>query len=320
MSFDSIKCAFFTSLLLLAAACGGRDEKPLATVGDEEITDQQFAAHLRFKNLTDRGEAQTAGALDEYVKRAALAQAIESSGRLDTGLIQAELEDFRREMLISRYFEQFLRTAVTDQAIRNYYDAHASEYEERKVHVAHVLIRTNRRMTDTERQAARTKAQEAYSALQSGRDFAEVAQAFSEDRVSSARGGDLGSIRQGAIDARFSELAFSTPVGQITEPFETPFGFHILKVIEAPQATRRPLEAVEGDIRYALRSQAKEAELRRLRESVEVQTRRGGYRAPPSARNVPDGGTSMRPLQAPSMSATPASPAMAPATRPTAMD
>ena len=263
-----------------ATACGSHGDEPLATVGDHAVTDREFAAYLQFRSLSPRGDDATQEALDEYLRREALSTAIESTDLLDQAQIDAELQEFRREMLISRYFDRYLRTAVTDDAVQNYYNEHAAEYEDREVHASHILIRTNRRMSEEERQAASTRAQEAYAQLQSGRDFAEVATQYSEDAVSAARGGDLGWVREGAIDTRFSERVFATEPGTYSEPFETPFGFHIVRVVEAVATRRRPLSAVEGDIRYQLRALARDAEVERLRALVTIDERAGGFRPP----------------------------------------
>lgn len=58
--------------------------------------------------------------------------------------------------------------------------------------------------------------------------------------------------------------------GEMSEPFETPFGYHIVKVLEAPQVVKRPFEAVAGNIRFQLRSQAKKAEMERLKDKIEI--------------------------------------------------
>ena len=275
-------------LALGAVACGGgSDAEPLARIGERTVDDAEFAAHLRLRSISPRGDEATQEALDEYLRREALTDAIEQTDVLDRELVEAELRAQRSEMLLSRYFERFLRTAVTDDAVRNYYESHASEYEDREVHVAHVLVRTNGRMSDAERQAARARIDEAHAALVAGRPFAEVAAQHSEDAVSSSRGGDLGWVREGAIDARFSERAFATEAGAFTEPFETPFGFHVVSVLEAPTTRRRALAAVEGDIRFQLRAEARAAETERLLGTVRISEREGGYRAPPATAEVP---------------------------------
>ncbi|MAC29641.1 MAG: peptidylprolyl isomerase [Myxococcales bacterium] len=281
-------------VLMIVSALDGRDEETasadasavLATIGDEELTEAEFEAFLRFKRVSLRSDEQSERVLGELVEREALAQAIEAHGDLDTALLEAELREFRKEQLISRYFDRFLRTAVTDESIRNYYETHADEFEDRKVHVAHVLVRTNRRMTEEERQAALTKAREAYAKLQAGEPFAAVAAEYSEDRVTAQRGGDLGWVREGTISPRFSERAFALEQGGVAEPFETPFGYHVLTVLEAPQTVRRPLEAVQADIRARLRQEAKEAEVERLRGLVETEVSEEGS-APTSAQAAP---------------------------------
>jgi peptidyl-prolyl cis-trans isomerase C len=90
------------------------------------------------------------------------------------------------------YFEKYLNEQVTDQAVRNYYNTKASEYEQKKAHVAHILIRLNSKMSEEERKVKLTTAQEAYSKIRAGEDFAEIAAQYSEDKISAKKGGDLG--------------------------------------------------------------------------------------------------------------------------------
>lgn len=244
-------------------ACGmGADE--LARVNGRAVTRAEFEAFLRFKRLDKVDEKRKATLLDQYLEREVLAAGIEQAKMLDQALVRAELNEFRKEMLISRYFEAYLKDRVSDEAVRNYYAAHAKDYEERKVHVAHLLLRADRNTPETERQAKLTTAQEAYSKLRAGADFAEIATSYSDDAVSAKKGGDLGWLKEGAIDQAFTERVFAMKEGEISEPFETSFGFHVVKLLENPTTVKRPFEAVQGDIRYQLRNQAKEAELERL--------------------------------------------------------
>jgi peptidyl-prolyl cis-trans isomerase C len=263
------------SLAVLIAGCG-HGGKDLATVDGKPVTQEEFKAYLKFKHLqvSDKDAERYKPVLDQYLQRKALAIAVEdrlkNSDVLDAAQLQAELDDFRREALISRYFESYLAKAVGDDAVTNYYNAHIQEFSERRVHVAHVLLRTSRAMSEAERAAKLTKVQEAASKIRSGEDFAKVALEYSEDTISAKKGGDIGWIQEGAIDPKLSQNAFQLPVGQVSDPFETQFGFHILKVLEAPETKQRPMEAVRGDIRYRLRSEAKEAELKKLLDAVKV--------------------------------------------------
>jgi len=266
------------TLALLAlglAGCGDGDKSPkLATVNDKSITAAEFAAYLKFKRVAGGDEKRREMLLDQYIEREALAAAIESQDVLDNDLIAAELNEFRKEMLISRYFEKFLKDKVTEQAIQNYYNTHAADYEQRMAHAAHILIRTNKAMGETERQVKLTTAQEAYSRIRAGEDFGEIAQNYSEDRISAKKGGDLGWLKEGSIDPRFSKTLFELQPAGVSEPFETPFGFHVVKLVEGPKIVKRPFGAVAGDIRYQLRAKAKQAELERLVAQTKVEKER----------------------------------------------
>jgi len=240
--------------------------KIIARIDDHEITDKQFNAYLKFKRLSVKDNNRRLKILNNFVEREALADAIEKENYLDHDLIAVELNEFRKEMLISRYFEKFLKQTVTDQAVKNYYHTHISAYESQKAHAAHILIRTHKKMSEPERQAKRTIAQEAYAKIRSGENFSNIANNYSEDKLSAKKGGDLGWIKKGSIDPKFSKTLFELKAGEISLPVETSFGFHIIKMIESPKNIRRPLNAVAAEIRYELRNKAKQAELNRLKK------------------------------------------------------
>ena len=242
--------------------------KIIARIDDHEITDKQFHAYLKFKRLLLKNDDRRLKVIEKYVQREALADAIEKENYLDHDLIAVELNEFRKEMLISRYFEKFLKQAVTDQAVQNYYHTHISAYEAQKAHAAHILIRTHKTMSEPERLAKLTTAQEAYSKIRTGISFSTIANDYSEDKNSTKKGGDLGWIKKGSIDPQFSKTLFALKPEEVSLPVETAFGFHIVKLVEAPKTIRRPFEAVASEIRYQLRNEAKQAELNRLKKKL----------------------------------------------------
>jgi len=174
-------------------------------------------------------------------------------------------------MLIGRYFEEFLKERVTDEAVRNYYATNPDQFQAKKIHVAHILVRTNPGLSETERQALLTKASAIYTKANSQEDFTALAKEYSEDQLSAQHGGDLGWLQEGAIDPAFSTRIFGMKAGELSEPIVTPFGFHIVKVLEGPQVIKQPFESVAGDIRYRLRQEAKAAELERLKAAAKIE-------------------------------------------------
>lgn len=255
------------SLVVFIAACGGEE---LAVVGGKTITQQQFEDYLKVKRIGIKDEAQRQAVLKQFLEREALAQAVEESGILNENLIEAELNELRKEVLVSRYMEQYLTESASDEAVLNYYNSHSDEFETRKIHVAHILLRANPAMDETQRKAKLTAAQEAYSRIKAGKDFAEVAKSYSEDAVTSKKGGDLGWLDEGSVAKNFSDKIFAMKTGDISEPFETEFGFHIVKVLEGPVTAKQSFEAVQGDIRYKLRNDMRQAEIDRLMATVEI--------------------------------------------------
>ncbi|BFM50827.1 peptidylprolyl isomerase [Marinomonas sp. THO17] len=91
----------------------------------------------------------------------------------------------------------------------------------------HILVRPNeiRDMTQT-----KAFADNLYDQLSKGADFAELAKEYSEDQGSTLQGGDLGWVTPGTMVPAFEDMMNATPVGDISKPFRTQFGWHILQV------------------------------------------------------------------------------------------
>ncbi len=224
----------------------------------------QFSQYLKLKNIPESDTKKIENERNNFLQREKLSQVALKQGLLDGGLLDVEINEYKKQLILSRYFEKFLKEKVNEQAVKNYYSTNASKYESKKVHVAHVLIRTNPKMSKEEREALLTKAHEVYSRANANEAFEGLAKAYSDDTLSVKKGGDLGWIKQGAIDTAFSNQVFAMKKGDISEPIKTSFGFHVVKVLDEPKVVKQAYEAVKGNIRYELRQMAKQAETQRL--------------------------------------------------------
>lgn len=102
-----------------------------------------------------------------------------------------------------------------------------------KVRVAHIMIRTEEGDPEEVKTRMKQRADEVYRRLQNGEDFAELAKKFSDDRSSAGRGGELPTFGAGKMVPEFEDAAFAIEnVGDITEPVKSPYGWHIIKLIE----------------------------------------------------------------------------------------
>jgi parvulin-like peptidyl-prolyl isomerase len=120
------------------------------------------------------------------------------------------------------------------------------------VKARHILIRFQgskmpladgaKELTDAE---ALAKATELRAKIVAGADFADLAKQNSDDKGSGANGGDLGSFGKGQMVPEFEKEAFVLPVGQVSQPVKSPFGYHLIKV-EAHST--KPFEEVKATI------------------------------------------------------------------------
>lgn len=85
--------------------------------------------------------------------------------------------------------------------------------------------------------------------------FAEAAEKYSEDPSAKTNQGDLGYFEKGRMVAPFEEAAFSLPLGEISDPVKTQFGYHLLYVEDRKEAGTDSLESVRDDIRKNLQKQ-----------------------------------------------------------------
>ena len=140
-------------------------------------------------------------------------------------------------------------------------------------HTRHILLRTNELVSETEARRRLTELRERIVA--GGADFAQIARLNSVD-VSAAQGGDLGWIYPGDTVPEFERVMASLKPGEISEPVKTPFGWHLVQVIER-RTGGLPPERQRFVARQALRErksdEAYQEWLRQLRDRTYVEIR-----------------------------------------------
>jgi len=135
----------------------------------------------------------------------------------------------------------------------------------------HILIRPSSEVSDDQ---ARKTLLELKQKIEGGKSFAELASEFSEDPGSKIKGGDLGWSSPGEFTPAFERVANSLEVGQISEPFKTTFGWHILEVLERRQHDQGKTNK-ENQARNAIKKRKIDEELRlwlrRIRDEAYVE-------------------------------------------------
>jgi peptidyl-prolyl cis-trans isomerase C len=191
-----------------------------------------------------------------------------------------ETEAYRNQLMYSaatilaKHTDEEIRGQVRgDEALlKAYYEAHKSEYEQ--IHVHHILIRMQgspaallpgqKDLTEAE---ALTKVAEIRQKIVQGADFAELARAESNDAGSRPKGGDLGFVKRGQTVPSFEEAAFALPIGELSQPVRTTYGYHLIKVEE--RKPTRTFEELRGELERNLENEV----TRKVVEDLKAKTK-----------------------------------------------
>ena len=150
-------------------------------------------------------------------------------------------------------------------------DKQTQEHLVQQTHARHILMRPDEITNDEQ---TREKMQSIKQRLDNGEDFAALARQFSQDPGSKNNGGDLGWSTEGSFVPRFEKVMNSLKLNQISEPFSSQFGWHIIQVLERRQQDESA-QIIEDRARQALHKQKADEELqlwlRRIRDESYVE-------------------------------------------------
>ena len=214
-------------------------DKVVMTVGDEKLTagefDQLVDALPEQVRAAARGPNKRQFA-EQLVRIKIMSQEAHKRKLDENPTVQRQIELQKENLLANVLFQEMAANVKVDDATaQKYFEQHKTEYE--SVHARHILIRFKgsqlplaagkKELTEEE---ALAKAQEIRKKLTAGEDFATLAKTESDDVQTGAKGGDLGTFRRGQMVPEFEQAAFSLPVGQVSEPVKSKFGYHLIKV------------------------------------------------------------------------------------------
>lgn len=260
----------------VAPASNVAPDAVVISIGDQKITRAQFElllasvaqnGHPAVTPADKRKVAEQYGELESMAQEARKRKLDQSPENKEMMSIQND--SFLANILAKKVSEE---AKFTDPDLRAFYDAHKDEFEEAKG--SHILIRFKgskvplkpgeKDLTDEE---ALSKAKDLRAKLVAGADFATLAKADSDDTGSAAKGGDLGTFRHGQMVPPFDHAAFSAPIGEVTEPIRTDFGYHLIKITSRANKT---FEEAKPDIEKQMKPKMTREALEKIKAEAPV--------------------------------------------------
>jgi parvulin-like peptidyl-prolyl isomerase len=227
----------------------------------EKLVDKEVAAQGLQARESD---------IDSYIERIQtqnnltqeqMRQAVEAQG-ISWDLYRQQIaSDIERAMLVNR--EIGSRVNVIPEDVEQYYQEHLADYTvPEQIRIRHIFLLLPDFAIEEQAQEVQKQMEEIYQRVLAGEDFATLANTYSEG-PGAGEGGDLGYFKKGTMAQEIEEVALSLNPGEVSKPFRTDSGLHLIRVEERQVAGHRPLEEVGEEIKNKLYDEALQERYRR---------------------------------------------------------
>ena len=202
----------------------GQVSPVLMTIGDEQVSLEEFERIYRKNNNESSLNRQDPEAyLELFINFKVKVKEAEALGMDTTSKFINELEGYRK---------QLAKPYLVDEEAKEKMMKEAYEWSKYDIRANHILIRLPESPSPEDTLAAYDKIMAIRARIKSGEAFDVVARATSEDASVHQNGGDLNYFTVFSMVYPFEEMAYTTPVGQLSMPFRTSYGYHIMMVVD----------------------------------------------------------------------------------------
>ena len=194
------------------------------------------------------------GILNQLVQQALLAESITTP----PARVEIALKNERRQLLAAEAIDALLAAQMSDEAVQAAYDAkYADAQPETEWNASHILVETEEKAADLAKQA------------RDGADFAELAKANSTG-PSGPNGGQLGWFGTGMMVPAFEQAVAAMQAEQVSDPVQTQFGWHVIRLNETRMAAAPDLAEVRPEIEAELQQKLIEEQLAKLAQGANI--------------------------------------------------
>ncbi|NQV79794.1 MAG: peptidylprolyl isomerase [Alphaproteobacteria bacterium] len=253
----------FVGLASLAAAQESVPDRVRAIVAGEEIRQSDVDAFIG--QLPDQVRAAPREQIDplvinELVNTRLVVKLARAAGTEQDETYKLQVETASLRILQNVYLSSQIEAGVTEERLQKLYEEFvAANPPAEQIRASHILVE------------AKEDAQAIAAEVRGGADFAEVARRESTGPSASA-GGDLGFFEKGQMVATFSEVAFGLELNETSDPVQTQFGWHVIKLTDRRQAPPPALDEVREELTKQLTNEIVQEVLVRARDGVTIET------------------------------------------------
>ena len=231
------------------------------------VSDKELEAEYRRRN--DKVKLAVVGFTADSFRSQVNATDAEVASHFDAHKDQFKIPEKRKiKYLLIDIDAMRTKVVVPAADIEQAYATNSQQYETpEQVRASHILLKTEGK----DDAAVKAKAEELLKKAKAGADFAELAKANSEDEASAKNGGDLDYFGRGRMVPEFDQVAFTLEPQQISDVVKTQYGYHIIKVTDKKDATKRSLAEVRQQLSDQLSYERAQAEATTLAATLEKQ-------------------------------------------------
>ncbi|MBI3300791.1 MAG: peptidylprolyl isomerase, partial [Deltaproteobacteria bacterium] len=221
-----------------------------AGMSDRDILEMLIMNKLIGKEVETQGLKAKEADIDNYIERIKVQSnldddqfkaALANQGMTMEGYRKQVAGDIERVLLVNR--EIGSRVNVTPQDIERYHKEHAADYAKpEQVRVRHIFLPLSPAAPADEEKEVLGQIEDIRKRALAGEDFATLADTYSQG-PGAGQGGDLGYFKKGQMTKEIEDVAFALKPGEISQPFRTRVGVHLLKVEEHSQPGQQALDA-----------------------------------------------------------------------------
>lgn len=178
--------------------------------------------------------------------------------------------DALTKLWLSKALAEYSRDVDWRVAAQEKYLANPDAYQTQEQRQSrHILIRYG---ADRDLKQAVDLAYDLRKRISDGEDFAKLAEAFSEDERSAISGGDLGFSGKSRLIPEFADTIFSMEVGEVSSPFHSQFGIHIVELLAVQPPQQQSFESLEDRLVQQVRKESEAAFRESLVDEVKLKT------------------------------------------------